>query len=117
MEAKTPQPPSDLSGEALNEWHRTCDELKSLGQLNAADRAILHLHCRTWATWIQADATVIKDGAIATYSSNQGASPSFKTAMEAAKLDRQLLTDLGLTPKARKRDDTKAPSAPRRLRI
>src|SRR5690348_174198 len=95
-------PPGGIEGEALLEWERIVDELKQLGTLHDADRAIVTLYCRTWATWREADALVAKYGSVIKYANGvPGPAPFFKTAQESAKQLRALLAELGLTPAAR----------------
>jgi P27 family predicted phage terminase small subunit len=98
-----PQPPEDLDGEALLEWHRIIAELEQLGTLAAADRAAITHHCNVWAV-IQANVKhVSRFGAVIKWSNGTpGQSPWCKTMKEMIALDSKLLDQLGLTSSNRK---------------
>jgi P27 family predicted phage terminase small subunit len=102
MQTNRPQPPDDLDGEALLEWHRICDELAALGTLDKSDRAAITLYCQTWAINQQVGKHVAKFGSVIKWSNGvPGQSPWFKTQKETATLLIKLLDQLGLTPSSR----------------
>ena len=97
-----PTPPDELDGESLLEWDRICDELKMLGQLNKADRAIMTLHCQTWAVYRSAQQAVNQFGAVVKWPNGiPGPGPFYRVMRETAIVLRGTLKDLGLTPDAR----------------
>ncbi|HEV7299243.1 MAG TPA: phage terminase small subunit P27 family [Tepidisphaeraceae bacterium] len=97
-----PPAPEEIDGEALLEWERVCNELESLNQLQATDRAILVLYVETWQTWRRATAGVNKHGAVIRYPNKTvGPSPFYNVAKDCAKQLRGLLADLGLNPAVR----------------
>ena len=105
---KRPKPPEHLTDEALLEWHRVCDELEELGHLKRCERALLTLYCETW----QANQTVAKHvdkhGPIVKYPNGVvGQSPHYKTQQETGRALCKMLDQLGLTPQARKFDQSK----------
>lgn len=103
MEKPTrPAPPPEISGEALLEWERICDELSSAGRLDVADRSILVLYCETWEVYRQAMRGVIAHGAIVKHHNGvAGESPFYKVSRQTSLQLRRLLTDMGLTPASR----------------
>jgi P27 family predicted phage terminase small subunit len=98
-----PRPPDGMEGEALLEWDRLCDDLAAAGRLDAADRAVMHVYCETWAVWRTATRHVNTFGPVVPASLNGaiGRSPFYAVQKETAAQLRNLLTDLGLTPQAR----------------
>lgn len=98
-----PAPPKQLSGEALAEWDRICDELEIMGTLCTADRSILALYVRAWARWMKAEEQIDKWGEIVpspktkTPSHNPWVTISNNAHGQAVKL----LEQLGLTPRSR----------------
>lgn len=105
-----PKPPIDLLGEALEEWKRVTKELAALDRLNSADRSALTVYCRTFAVWNAAACQVAVHGAVIEHENHvRGQSHDYKVMRETAKVLKDLLVELGLTPKARGFDDaTKA---------
>jgi P27 family predicted phage terminase small subunit len=78
------------------------EELKALDRLDAADRAIMTLHCQTWATWASVTKHVIKFGAVIKWPNGvPGPSPFYKVQKETAGILRGTLADMGLTPESR----------------
>lgn len=100
--AKRPKPPEELDGESLLEWDRICDELEQLGTLDGIDRAIMTLHCQTWATYQSMVKAVNKYGAVIKWPNGiPGPGPFYKVMRETAALLRGTLSDMGLTPNSR----------------
>lgn len=100
--AERPNPPEELDGEALLEWHRICDELEAVGRLDKTDRAVLTLYAETWQTWRSAAKAVAKSGSVIRYPNNVvGPSPFYKVMRETGQQLRGLLADMGLTPTTR----------------
>jgi P27 family predicted phage terminase small subunit len=105
------QPPEDLDGEALLEWQRVCAELASQGRLNQADRALLTIYARTWATWRDASRHVDAHGSIIQFTNGtRGPNPFYKVMTETGKQLRGLLQDMGLNPNSRRSSDAPADS-------
>lgn len=101
--AHHPDPPEDIDGEALLEWHRIVDELDSQGALARTDRALLTIYVETWAAHRIAARRVASEGAVKEYiNGNDGPSPYFKVMKETAVQLRRILKDLMLTPSSRR---------------
>ncbi len=97
-----PKPPEDMDGEALLEWHRVCAEMRSVGKLEACDRALLVLYTETWAVNRTASRIVAKRGPVGKLPNDVVCqTPFYKTQRETTAQLRRLLSDLGLTPASR----------------
>jgi P27 family predicted phage terminase small subunit len=97
-----PKPPEDLDAEALLEWGRICRELKGLGRLELADRAIMTTHCQIWSVFRKNAKAVSQFGAVVRWHNGvAGPAPFYRVARETAALLRGTLADLGLTPASR----------------
>lgn len=113
MSTKRLKAPDGLTGEALAEWGRITAELSRLDILDKADRATLTLYCRTWAVWLQDNARTEREGSIFEYNNGTvGPAPWFNTADKSARMLRGLLSDLGLSPSARKKMKPKEDDGP-----
>jgi len=110
---KSIEPPDDLAGDALAEWHRLMAAAKSARrQFQEADRNVLTLACKTLIVHRACYGKVSEEGAVMTFANGVvGQNPWFKTYKETTALLRGLLADLGCTPKSRDFDaaDAKKP--------
>src|SRR4051812_25604859 len=79
-----PMPPPDITGEALAEWNRVCDEIEAAGRdVKPQDRALLSLYARTWGTFHVAHEHVRQYGPVIKYANGvPGQSPFYKTVKE-----------------------------------
>lgn len=94
--------PAELQDDALLEWERLATELESLGLLNTADRALMVLHCQTWAVNQQVYSHVLKHGPTVRYSNGDVAlTAEYKAYVATTKQLATMLKQLGLTPAAR----------------
>lgn len=108
------EPPEELEGEALLEWHRVIEELQELGGLKAVDRATLTLWCKTWAVNYQVSQHVSKFGPILpAINKALGRSPWYQVMQETTSQLSKLAEIIGLTRKSRdydrKKDDAEQP--------
>ena len=102
--ADRPQPPEDLDGEALLEWHRVSDELAAAGRLDKTDRAMLVLYVTTWAIYQDVMRHVTRFTSIVKHPNGVvGASPYYKVSRETFAQLRAVLNDMGLTYTSRPR--------------
>jgi P27 family predicted phage terminase small subunit len=100
-----PQPPEELDGEALLEWHRVIEELEAVGHLHTADRGLLTLYVQTWSANQAVAKHVAQHGPIVKFNNGVvGQSPHYKTMRETALVLATLIDKLGLSPAARKFD-------------
>jgi P27 family predicted phage terminase small subunit len=116
--ADRPQAPPEITGEALLEWERICQELAAAGRLAKADRSILVLYCETWEVYRQAMHGVQSHGAIVKFANGvAGKSPFYTVSREAAAQLQKLLADMGLTPAARSKLKAAVADVPAELEI
>ena len=97
------EPPEDIAGEALAEWHRVCRTLEAMGrQIKDADRSILALYCRTWAVNRECYEKIKGGMSVIKWPNGMpGPSPFYKNFKETAVILRGLLADIGCTPASR----------------
>lgn len=106
-----PSCPSWLSLEAKREWHRIAPKLFALGLLTEVDGRALALYCDAMATWKEARAILHKKGlTFTTPSGYKQQRPEVAIARNSALLVRAFGAEFGLTPSARTRIATSAPS-------
>lgn len=99
---KFPKPPESLEGEALLAWERVWADLEAIKRADIADRALVEMYCRAWSRYLDADRVVSKIGVRETYANGQaGTPPEYKALLDAEKMCRNLLIDMGLTPTSR----------------
>lgn len=101
-----PDPPPDITGEALAEWNRICDAIEATGHtLKPADRSILATYVRTWTISQKCYQHVLEHGAIMEWpNGNRGPTAEYKAFRETVPLLRGLLAELGATPASRNFD-------------
>lgn len=93
------EPPEQLAGAALAEWHRL---IVQLPKLPASDRGTLAQYCTLYARWQEAEARIAKEGTlIKTKSGNVIQHPCIGISNTAAKLCRSFAIELGITPRSR----------------
>ena len=64
-----PEPPPELSPEALEEWHRIAPRLLAAGLLTMLDRSALAAYCQAYGRWVTAERVL---AALAVDDPNQG---------------------------------------------
>lgn len=101
--AAVPDPPPELEGEALDEWHRVTPELGRLGLLSNIDRGQLALYCTSWAiAWEAArqlrEADIVIDG-----TKGDRKHPAWQIYREASADASAKAKELGLTYASRSR--------------
>ncbi|MBC7944348.1 MAG: P27 family phage terminase small subunit [Burkholderiales bacterium] len=98
---KAPPPPGNLSPAAAGEWNALADVLTRSGALVSSDLRPLELLCETLATETVLRA-ILKNGLMTGLNK---AHPAFRMQITTRTLAARLLTDFGLTPKARQAVD------------
>src|SRR4051794_29665476 len=105
-----PEPPAHVTGEALNEWARICDELDAMGTLTTADRGIIAMYVTQWARWVTAEQQLAAHAVKQNAPGEIVAAPKTKVPMfnpwvsisnGAHDRMQKLLAELGLSPAAR----------------
>ncbi|MBX9878848.1 MAG: phage terminase small subunit P27 family [Candidatus Obscuribacterales bacterium] len=98
------EPPFDLNGEALNQWHICAPELHRLGLLTDERKPILAEYCRTVAAAIEADLILNKDGIIiSAKNGNPKAHPQLAISQKAWNRALSLGQKIGIGPLSRQR--------------
>ncbi len=114
-----PMPPEHLHDIAKVEWGRKSDELYRLGLLTNLDSAIFACYCQAYAMWVVAERVLAKmakldemsEGLmVRTINGNTIQNPILGVANKARADVARYATDLGMTPSARSRIETQAPS-------
>jgi P27 family predicted phage terminase small subunit len=115
-----PEPPADLSREALKEWHRVAPEVYRLGLLVGADVQAFAAYCQAVGRWMQAERELnkLQDEPYAglmleTTNGNYVQNPLVGTAGKAMRDMLRAAIEFGLTPAARVRLDGVGTSAPK----
>jgi len=103
IEAKRPEHPREMGGEALAEWKRVVDCLMEMGAMHTADRALLIQHCTLWAEWVEVDAQLKKSGRLVNGPNGLESSPLWKLRRELSRDLVALAPMIGHTPAARLR--------------
>lgn len=101
---RRPPVPTDLSDEALAEWHRITDHLDALGVLTESDGYALSIYCDAFARKIEARAELAERGLVV--ESLMGAvkaNPAFAIIKACDAIMIRVLSEFGLTPVARSR--------------
>lgn len=105
-EIAIPAVPTELSGEAKEEWTRVSEELRQLGLLSRIDRAALAAYCECWADFIEATKKTVELGkVIKTAAGNVIENPYYTIKKRSAELMHKFLTEFGMTPASRTRID------------
>lgn len=100
---RLPAPPDGLPPEAAAAWRRFGSLAIGLGTLTAADVALLELLARTWASAVELEQVLARDGLILTSGEVQKAHPAIAALDRSRNLAHRLLADLGLSPPGRER--------------
>ncbi len=107
-----PQPPPELTTDALAEWNRVSAELHGLGLLTGVDRAALAAYAQAYGRWAAAERGLAKMAAadpvtggllIKTTNGNAIQNPLVGIANKAAEAMVRYATEFGMTPSARGR--------------
>jgi P27 family predicted phage terminase small subunit len=94
--------PEELSGAALLAWHAYVDELAEISPVDRLDRAALTSLAQATALKNEAAANIEKTGAVIKLPNGYpGPTPFLKVFFEAAKLEKALLIQFGLTRTSR----------------
>jgi P27 family predicted phage terminase small subunit len=59
-----PEPPADLLGDALEEWHRSGEILERLGLLTESDVRAFESYCRAWGRYKDAERAIATEGTV-----------------------------------------------------
>ena len=103
-EVSIPEPPPNLTGEALAEWNRLSVELYNLGMLTKVDRAALAAYCVLWARWVDAEARINEQTLVLKSKDGQPyQNPFLGIANRALEMMRKYASEFGLTPASRSR--------------
>ncbi|GAA4680405.1 phage terminase small subunit P27 family [Nocardioides nanhaiensis] len=95
-----PEPPFWLEGEALDEWQRVVPELARLDILKEGDAATLATYCEMWQTFVEATATLKREGMFIDARQGTLAHPAVAIQRNAAREVRGIAAHFGLTPSA-----------------
>ncbi len=98
-----PAPPKQLTGEALEEWNRVCDELDQMGVLTTSDRSVISLYVRAWERWMKAeDRLALQSEIVGSPKTNTPMqNPWLSISIKANEQAVRLLSEIGLTPRSR----------------
>ena len=96
-------PPAELAGDtrARREWRRVAPVLRSCGLVTSAERSALIALCMEWSNYLEARATLRKDGAVTVRDGVARVSPHVDVADRALGHCQRLWGELGLTPSGR----------------
>jgi P27 family predicted phage terminase small subunit len=110
--------PGHLGHEAESEWGRLVEELRGLGTLARADRAILETAATCYAQWREAEQNIASEG-IVSRSPLGGLkrSPWVDVGREARRDYLRCIEALGLTPRARQAKPAEAEPKKDRLGV
>ncbi|MBX9878849.1 MAG: phage terminase small subunit P27 family [Candidatus Obscuribacterales bacterium] len=98
--------PSWMPTEGKKEWARIVPELQRLGVATQIDQSQLELYCGAWATWLDAQKKLAKEGAVLMRPTGSFyANPYVKIAADASKEIQSIAKEFGLTPSSRTRVD------------
>jgi P27 family predicted phage terminase small subunit len=111
-----PAPPDHLDKVAKEEWEHMCGLLEGMGLLSLAEGPVLILYCECFSKWLRArgeivkygmviksTTSVIQKGKIVATKEYLRANPAINIETQMARLMKDLLIELGLTPSARSR--------------
>jgi P27 family predicted phage terminase small subunit len=93
-----PEPPFWLDGEALAEWNRVVPELTRLDIIKSEDAATLTTYCEMWARFVDATATIAREGMFIEAKQGMLAHPAVGIQRASAKEVRAIAAHFGLTP-------------------
>lgn len=93
-----PEPPEDLTGEALDEWNRVVPGLARLELLKPEDRALLVTYCETWAVFMEATDAIRNEGLFIDAKQGLLPHPAVGIQRTAGRELRTLAAHFGLSP-------------------
>lgn len=103
-EQGAPTRPDWLAPEAKREWGRIVPELLRMGLLARIDRAALANYCVWWATLVECQRILKREGlTVQTQSGYLQQRPEVAIGQKAASLCKGFLVEFGLTPASRSR--------------
>jgi len=103
-ENRIPRKPPILRGKAATEWYRISKLLFDLEILTELDSTALAIYCQSWATWLDAEKAINKQGmVIKTQTGRTITNPYISIANKAAENMRKFLSEFGMTPASRTR--------------
>lgn len=101
-----PRCPAHLSDVARKEWRRLATPLHAAGILTLADRAALAAYCQAYARWVEAEERLAETPTLLkTPNGHVQQSPWLSVANKQLELMGRYMSELGLTPSARRRID------------
>ncbi|WP_297767776.1 phage terminase small subunit P27 family [uncultured Roseovarius sp.] len=101
-----PRCPAHLSDTARKEWRRLATPLHAAGILTLADRAALAAYCQAYARWVEAEERLAETPTLLkTPNGHVQQSPWLSVANKQLELMGRYMSELGLTPSARRRID------------
>ena len=101
-----PRCPAHLSDVARKEWRRLATPLHEAGILTLADRAALAAYCQAYARWVEAEERLTETPTLLkTPNGHVQQSPWLSVANKQLELMGRYMSELGLTPSARRRID------------
>ena len=95
--------PDELSEVARKHWAKIRPMLVESGVATNLDRGSMILLCETWATFLQAMASVRSTGILIQSPSGPVRNPYLSVVQESTKALTRLFTEFGMTPAARSR--------------
>ena len=99
-----PDCPPHLSEVAQAEWDRVAETLHEIGVLTKIDRAALAAYCQSYGRWVEAEEQMKKTPAmLKTPSGYVQQSPWMSVANKQLEIMGRYVTELGMTPAARRR--------------
>jgi len=104
------KPPTDITGDALDEWNRIIAAVKQVGhEIKPADASLLATYCRTWTVNQLAYKHIQENGSTVVLANRIVCqSQQYKIFEKTTALLRGLLADLGASPASRKFDQKTA---------
>lgn len=109
--AELPPAPRALSAHARDAWRTFGGQALELGTLSKFDCGLLELLARTWASTVELEQQLSRDGLVLESESGaKKAHPGLQALDRARALAHRLLGDLGLTPPGRERVSLPAPT-------
>lgn len=99
-----PSAPAGMKGVALEAWGSLCDDLAGQKTLDKADRKLMELYCRLYATLRRIEDQLAEEPLtkVSEVNGRTFINPLVASQSDYANKARQCLNDLGLTPKSRK---------------
>jgi P27 family predicted phage terminase small subunit len=112
-QATIPTCPAHLSPSAKAEWKRLAQMLHRLGVITELDRAALAAYCQAYGRWVEAERKLKETPALLRMPSGYvQQNPWLTISNKQLELMHRYMTELGLSPVARTRVDTRMPAGP-----